>query len=169
MASELGLSVHTINARLRKARRKLQVTSSKEAARLLLDGEGAEHKPLVSIDLGGDPPGGNTSDEAAPEHGGKARLSLVWIIGGLLIMIPFLATIALLTFTPGNDLRETTAEPAAVSQNDGAKTACAWQALLDAGDWEASWDKTAQSFQDLNTLGEWAQASQEAGRRWAPC
>lgn len=52
MASELGLSVHTINERLRKARRKLQVTSSKEAARLLLGGEGAEHKPLVSIDLG---------------------------------------------------------------------------------------------------------------------
>ena len=38
-ASELALSVHTINERLRAARRKLEVTSSKEAARLLLQAE----------------------------------------------------------------------------------------------------------------------------------
>ncbi|MCB2088333.1 MAG: helix-turn-helix transcriptional regulator [Sphingomonadaceae bacterium] len=42
MAGELGLSVHTINERLRNARRKLSVTSSKEAARLLLEAEAAE-------------------------------------------------------------------------------------------------------------------------------
>ena len=37
MARALGLSVHTINDRLRMTRRKLSVTSSREAARLLLD------------------------------------------------------------------------------------------------------------------------------------
>lgn len=35
VASTLGLSVHTVNERLREARRKLGVGSSREAARLL--------------------------------------------------------------------------------------------------------------------------------------
>ena len=41
-ARALDLSVHTVNGRLRDARRKLGVTSSKEAARLLLADEGPE-------------------------------------------------------------------------------------------------------------------------------
>lgn len=41
-AQELGLSVHTVNERLRDARRKLGVTSSREAARRLLAEEGGE-------------------------------------------------------------------------------------------------------------------------------
>ena len=41
MARHLGLSVHTINERLRDARRKLAVSSSREAARKLRDVEGA--------------------------------------------------------------------------------------------------------------------------------
>lgn len=40
MARELSLSVHTINDRLRTARRKLGVTSSREAARLVFKKEG---------------------------------------------------------------------------------------------------------------------------------
>src|SRR6056297_2490112 len=39
-ANLLGLSVHTINDRLRNARRKLDVSSSREAARILRDAEG---------------------------------------------------------------------------------------------------------------------------------
>src|SRR3954463_10475306 len=38
-ARNLGLSVHTINERLRDARRKMSVSSSREAARLLLEAE----------------------------------------------------------------------------------------------------------------------------------
>jgi DNA-binding CsgD family transcriptional regulator len=40
-AQTLGLSIHTVNERLRDARRKLQVSSSREAARLLIAAEGA--------------------------------------------------------------------------------------------------------------------------------
>ena len=40
IARALGLSVHTINERLRDARRKMAVSSSREAARLLLAAEG---------------------------------------------------------------------------------------------------------------------------------
>lgn len=41
IASALGLSVHTVNERLREVRRKLGVSSSREAARLLLAHEAA--------------------------------------------------------------------------------------------------------------------------------
>ena len=40
IARTLDLSVHTINERLRDARRKMAVSSSREAARLLLEAEG---------------------------------------------------------------------------------------------------------------------------------
>lgn len=45
IASALGLSVHTVNERLRAARRKLGVSSSREAARLLLAREEAPEAP----------------------------------------------------------------------------------------------------------------------------
>ena len=43
-ASELDLSVHTINDHLREARKKLGVSSSREAARILGDEESAAPK-----------------------------------------------------------------------------------------------------------------------------
>ncbi|WP_267389223.1 helix-turn-helix transcriptional regulator [Sphingomonas sp. GC_Shp_3] len=46
IARSLGLSVHTVNERLRDARRKLRVSSSREAARLLIEAEGEFPKPL---------------------------------------------------------------------------------------------------------------------------
>lgn len=39
MAGHLGLSVHTVNERLRDSRRKLSASSSREAARLLRDAQ----------------------------------------------------------------------------------------------------------------------------------
>jgi DNA-binding CsgD family transcriptional regulator len=47
MATQLGLSVHTVNERLRDARRKLSVSSSKAAARLLREAEGAGAPPQL--------------------------------------------------------------------------------------------------------------------------
>lgn len=51
MARELDLSVHTINDRLREARRKLGVTSSREAARLVFEYEGAAPENLADKQL----------------------------------------------------------------------------------------------------------------------
>lgn len=45
IATALGLSVHTVNERLRDVRRKLGVSSSREAARLLLAHEAAPERP----------------------------------------------------------------------------------------------------------------------------
>ena len=83
MARHLGLSVHTINERLRDARRKLSASSSKEAARLLRQAEGAGSESF------GDEPFGDARTAPADPQGDQsgARSSAnhrkVWVIGGL--------------------------------------------------------------------------------------
>src|SRR3546814_3464446 len=52
IARNLDLSVHTINERLRDARRKLTVSSSREAARLLFDAEGEPPNPSGDTKIG---------------------------------------------------------------------------------------------------------------------
>src|SRR3546814_18394369 len=52
IARNLDLSVHTINERLRDARRKLTVSSSREAARLLFDAEGEPPNPSGDTNIG---------------------------------------------------------------------------------------------------------------------
>src|SRR3546814_16629520 len=52
IARNLDLSVHTINERLRDARRKLKVSSSREAARLLFDAEGEPPNPSGDTTIG---------------------------------------------------------------------------------------------------------------------
>ena len=51
-AQEIGVTPNIINERLRSARQKLQVTSSKAAARMLADHEGSAHKFFVPKDIG---------------------------------------------------------------------------------------------------------------------
>lgn len=46
-ARQLDLSIHTVNERLRDARRKLSVSSSREAARIVLAAEGATPQFVV--------------------------------------------------------------------------------------------------------------------------
>jgi len=51
-AQEIGVTPNVINERLRSARQKLQVTSSKAAARMLADHEGFEPKFFVPKNIG---------------------------------------------------------------------------------------------------------------------
>src|ERR1700761_7528610 len=53
IAADLGLSVNTVNERLRDARRKLGASSSRQAARMLADVEQGGHK--FSADFSGSP------------------------------------------------------------------------------------------------------------------
>ena len=52
IARELGLSVHTVNERLRDSRRKLGVASSREAARVLARAGQAEPKSVGDKEIG---------------------------------------------------------------------------------------------------------------------
>jgi TonB family protein len=89
IASTLGLSVHTVNERLRAARRKLGVSSSREAARLLLAREVAPEAPnnfgyeKIGVPLAGaDAPYSPLAHSGAT--GAKRRLS--WVMIGTVML-----------------------------------------------------------------------------------
>ncbi len=86
MAWHLGLLVHTVKERLRFARRKMQVSSSREAARLLFAREGGDPKLSVSEHLADASRVPCMTENDRPHDGPEARIYLAWIIGGLVIM-----------------------------------------------------------------------------------
>ncbi|KEO85654.1 hypothetical protein EH30_14150 [Erythrobacter sp. JL475] len=86
-ATELNLSVHTINERLRSARRKLDVTSSREAARVLYESEAqaAEGTPKkLAYEHLGDAAMLPSSDD--PSIRKRGRSPALWI-GGIIMMM----------------------------------------------------------------------------------
>ena len=154
-ARELGLSVHTINERLRVARRKLEVTSSKEAARMLLDREGAPPKTLVGNGLGG-------AEEAPDNQFGRSRRILVWTIGGIVMFAATLAIVLMPAHPTGADRSiEATATPDPQAAELEA-TARAFLEMVDRKDWTGSYAATSQRFRSVNTIENWANASQQA-------
>src|SRR3954454_11773545 len=167
MARQLGLSVHTINERLRDARRKLSASSSKEAARMLRQAEGHPET------LGDEPIGGEGTGPAGPQGGRPSARSparqrtAAWAIGGLAMIAFALAALAWSAspHSPRNRVEppRTTTRPAPVAESAVTQAARQWLALVDAGKWPESWAATAQSFQALNTLEMWRSAS-EGGR-----
>jgi len=164
MARHLGLSVHTINERLREARRKLSVSSSKEAARLLRQAETTI--PQSSGDKAfGDavpalaPPSPDPSPERPPN-----RRRAYGVIGGIVAMSILIALHALPT--PGDYAPNIAGRSRATEQTaaDPAveKAARDWLGLVDAGRWTDSWAATGRSFQSLNTAAMWQTASEQA-------
>lgn len=92
IARELQLSVHTVNEHLRESRRKMGVSSSRAAARMLV---GAEHSGSHSF----------ADDKfgvaGAPVRGTIPRLN--WLAGGMLIMsLLFAATALMFAFHAGS-------------------------------------------------------------------
>ena len=166
MARHLGLSVHTINERLRYARRKLEVSSSREAARILLAREGGAHHSLVDKPLGEAAGGPEVKHGDRPDEGRKARPILAWTIGGLIAMS--FAIAALLFAAPGHLAQPAGLAPAAITAADelaaspAVQSARKWLALVDEGRWNDSWDATGQSFKLLNTSEKWAEVSEQA-------
>ena len=98
-ARSLGLSVHTINERLRDARRKMAVSSSREAARLLLEAEGGSRSPNPDLfgdtGIGGDASGFLVDHGTAPVDGAGRANRRPWIIIGVLLMTFVLGLLAL--------------------------------------------------------------------------
>ncbi|PZT89437.1 MAG: LuxR family transcriptional regulator [Citromicrobium sp.] len=152
MASELALSVHTINERLRSARRKLDVTSSREAARILYESEGGTYENLADKELG---------EELAAGLGDKQRIgrTRAWLIG--VIVMSMLAA-ALLIFSP---LASDSAGPpdAETAARDAAVEAAArdWLEFGDARDWQAGFNAAGDSFRAANTVAGFREASEQ--------
>ncbi len=170
MARLLGLSVHTVNERLRDARRKLGVTSSREAARLLRDREGTafESPPELLGDKGfGDAArSGSAQVFHQPARGSGTRRRTGWIVGGIAMTLG-LALYALSALSgPGQLPVASPAPSAAVAPTPASEAAAvdaarAFLALLDRDDWTASWQTTHKSFQLLNTVEWWTRISQQ--------
>jgi DNA-binding CsgD family transcriptional regulator len=165
MARHLGLSVHTVNERLRDARRKLEVSSSREAARLLLDtegdpqklgdeliGEAAETKAVAGSDMPGSGLG-RASGVAAP---------VAWLIAGVAIMSVILGIFAI-ALAPQSGSAPASAQVSAaapVAETDAVRAARAWLQLHDEGRWRETWNGTGAEFRRLNTLERWSEVAQ---------
>lgn len=151
-ARELGLSVHTVNERLRDARRKLGVTSSREAARQLLAEEGAPYENSADESLREEP-------AAQPPHQHGPRLTRALLTGGIvmsLLLAALLVPASPIAILPGAGAAGTEAAAEATP----ARAAEAFLVLLDEGRWADSYAMTSAEFHRLNTLAVWTEVSQ---------
>lgn len=166
-ARSLGLSVHTINERLRDARRKMAVSSSREAARLLLEAEGgdlASSNPdlLGDTEIGEDAPHPPMDQGSTPISGAGRTYRRPSIIIGVLLMTIALGLLALAA------LPQTVSAPPqtpiasdAASNPEVVDSARQWLALVDQGRWDESYRATGAPFRKLNTAQVWATVSQK--------
>lgn len=166
-ARSLGLSVHTINERLRDARRKVAVSSSREAARLLLEAEGgdlASSNPDLfgDAEIGADASQARMDQGTAPIGGARRTSRHPWIIIGVLLMTIALGLLALAALPqvvsappPAPITADATSNPEVV---DSARQ---WLALVDQRHWDESYRATGASFRKLNTAQVWATVSEK--------
>ncbi|MFD1787963.1 DUF4019 domain-containing protein [Sphingomonas floccifaciens] len=153
VARTLNLSVHTINERLRDARRKMAVASSREAARMLLAVEGGAAATPNS--LGDAPFGGDPAANSGDPGGGPARRRSLLLIG-VLLMTLILGLVALIA---APSLTQSPTTVPAATRSDVTDAAQQWLQLLDQGRWEDSYRVTGSEFRRLNTLKVWSDAS----------
>ncbi|MEI4505865.1 helix-turn-helix transcriptional regulator [Sphingopyxis sp. CCNWLW253] len=87
MARHLGLSVHTINERLRDARRKMSASSSREAARQLREIERQDPQFLADSGLGDGAAATGMGELRAPAGTRRMLRGFGWIAGGVFMSI----------------------------------------------------------------------------------
>lgn len=167
-ARELDISVHTVNDRLRNARRKMGVSSSREAARILGDTEGAAPQILAHNQIGmaetataPDPADLNETRRSGPSRA-------LWLAGGMLTMslIIAIAAVALMADEPRTETVAgpdyTSEAPAETAVQDAAsmERAESFLAHIDDGDWEGSWVDAGDYFQSQMSAAQWAEVAE---------
>ena len=160
VARELGLSVHTINERLRDTRRKLAVSSSREAARLLFECEGAGPQSIGDTRIGEAAPGPGMPAGLPPATGARRpsrRLSLT-IGASLMTLILGLLAFAALPHLASAPAQQPSAEAPDAAVVDAARR---FLVLLDQGRWDDSYRATGTAFRALNTSEVWASVSRK--------
>lgn len=164
-ARELGLSVHTINERLRDCRRKLAVSSSREAARRLLEAEGSDPYSLGDKLLGeADGPRPMAEPVASAQAGRWTKRRFALIATGVLAMSLIFAALLLpaspLALLPAS-APAPVAAPAEQTEAGAARAAEDFLELIDAGQWAESYAATGAQFRQLNTLERWTDVSEQ--------
>lgn len=158
IARQMGLSVYTVNERLRDARRLLGVSTSREAARLL-----AESERTGSVSLGDKGIGvsGAPGDVGSWRSGGGRPLA--WLAGGLLAMSLIIAAVMiapmlLSSSADATQSPDTASSSVSVPDAASASDALAWVALVDDQEWDESWQAAASIFKTQVTEQQWAAA-----------
>lgn len=162
IARHFGLSVHTINERLRDARRKLAVSSSREAARRLREIEGTDPEILGDAAMGGAAPAPTDQPRSRPHRLSHRLWQGRWAIGVLAMLSLAAATLILTAPSATRPQAAGTTPATAIADTDVSRAARQWLALVDAGQWRESWEATGQAFQSLNTVDVWRSASEKA-------
>ncbi|MGL3823426.1 helix-turn-helix domain-containing protein [Sphingopyxis sp. R3-92] len=159
MARHLGRSVHTINERLRDARRKMAVSSSREAARQLREIEYPNPEFLGPTPLGDAEAAIGMKELQAPAPAPRLLRRYGWIVGG--VFMSFSLALLALSSLSGTGQAPTAPQSAVpAAETATVRSVRSWFALVDAGDWDGSWNATGQSFKSLNTSDTWAEVSQ---------
>lgn len=162
-AAELGLSVHTVNDRLRSARRKLSVSSSREAARILGEAEGTSpqmnaHTPFgIAAEQGVLDNAGITNTKRAGPFG------LTWLAGGMLIMSIVIAAaiIAVVSTEPNRDnsvdlAAQDTPELKAGAENpESLARAERFLIYVDGNDWRGAWQAAGTMMRTEISASQW--------------
>jgi DNA-binding CsgD family transcriptional regulator len=171
IARSLGLSVYTINDRLRDARRKMAVSSSREAARLLLTAEGGDvifptPEFIGDREIGEDGAASAVDERGAPVSGaGRISRRSRTIIGvlAMTLILGLLALAAQPDATPVPSSTPVAAQEAGHGEINVVvvEKARSWLALLDEGRWDDSYQATGSSFRKLNSLAVWTQTSEK--------
>lgn len=174
IASALGLSVHTVNERLREARRKLGVGSSREAARLLAQAEGQSPNFLGDKQIGVAPTRMPDDEHGLSEKRWGRSHTVAWLIGGMAIMLAILAAVVIATVSH-NDGKASTSGPSVVtsavstaSDKAGANAAEQWARLLDGQDWGESWKASGSAFRSQLTEVRWVATIQPLRQQLGP-
>ncbi len=166
IAHSLGLSVHTVNDRLRDARRKLNVSSSREAARRLAESEQWSPYSIGGKELGVAGNAANVRWSGLPDHRQGRGKALTWLIGGILIMSLIIAAVMILSNLAGSNGTvsgtQAATSPASATSSESAalKSALEWVALVDQQRWEQSWGSAGTLFKSQVTAASWAASVQ---------
>lgn len=157
MARHLGLSVHTVNERLRDARHKMATSSSREAARLFRDLEVPPPEKLADKVLG-DAAGVDVAAHLPSQTGSQMHWRRPgWIIGGIAMSFALFAVALAAMSAP--QAAATNPPAAAAAETAHVTAARQFLALIDADKWDASWNATGVSFKALNTVKLWTDVS----------
>ena len=158
IARELGLSIHTVNERLRDARRKLDVSSSREAARLLAEVEQRNPNSFVDMKLRV----GSTPVEREDRPGGGLRLA--WLGGGVLMFAFVVAGAALWSASAGTQGAEAhvgpKVTPAALTSASADQVALEWLRLDDRQQWAECWREASARFKSAVSEAGFISAAQ---------
>ena len=156
-AAELDLSVHTITERLRNARRKLGVTSSREAARVLAQEEDATYRNDGDSFSGVHAAARTAQDDERRNPQGRGRPAI--IIGGIVAMSLVLAIALFANPFAAQDAALTQDQPSVSTEASAAaslEAARSFVRAVDEGDYAASWDMSGTLFQSQLTAQQWA-------------